>query len=537
MVAPLATRVNDSIVEARAGAGLKPVWDLAILYHANGYTERAELAYKWLLTQESDAKAKARLNYSLAAIQREHGNVESAREYLEESVSLYSQYSLSHFYLAETRYKMGDVQGAADSYEATLALDPEDAFAQLGLARIKLQQGEKEKAVSMLEALLEEDPDNFNGRSLLAQIFSRMGERERAAALRVGSTTAWEAPREDPWLEPVAAAVYDVQRLGFRFEDYKRVRDYKRAFEYLDRIESIAPQKADTYLLRGRLYSELGNLEEAGQSYRKGIESGGDLNVLYPLLVDTLLKRGREAEAEAIAREGVSKASDSPKVHSKLANICFDKGELEEARSLLDRSLALDPYDVEALLLDVRISFRSGTPEKAAASVELLQQLASSNVSVLVMLGLLHMEAGLFADALPILEAAFRVAPDNADVVELRADAHFQLGRLAAANGQLDESLSRFEKALAINPRNDEALLGQVQVFANLKRFGEAEIAARKLLKLKPADVGLLLSFGDLLFANGKREEARGAWERALGLSARDPQMAQAARLRLQRTQ
>lgn len=537
MVAPLRELLRDKIAAAKVQLNADSIRALASLYQANGYELRAEAAYYWLLEQDLDQSIKARVCYSLAAMMREKGNVERAREYLERSVAFFPDYALSHFYLAEVLFKTGDIDGAADSYEAALRLAPLDSAALLGLARVKLQKGELEESRSILESLLEDNPDNYNARSLLAQLLSRLGEREKASALRASYAKVWEAPREDAWLDPVVEAIYDPQRLSFRYEDYKRVGDYDRAFAYLDRMESIDPEKPDTSLLRALLYSELGRFGDAGRFYREAINRGGDFNVLYPMLVDSLLKQGRTAEAEAIAREGVTKAPDSAKTLTALAKIIFEKGRFGEARSLLKRSMNLDPYDTETLFLHVRLALQAGQQEEAKASIARLQQLAPRDVTVMVMLGLLHMEAGMFADALPVLEKTYEMYPENSDAVELLSDAHFELGRIDAAKGDLSAAMARFEKALSINPNNEAVLQGQVQIFAGQKRYDEAGKVVERLLRLNPGSAGLLLSYGDLLFESGKQSLARARWRQALEQGAGDPQIEQAARSRLQQTQ
>jgi cytochrome c-type biogenesis protein CcmH/NrfG len=60
----------------------------------------------------------------------------------------------------------------------------------------------------------------------------------------------------------------------------------------------MEPEDAGNYLQLGELYSEMGNQDEAADSYRKAIDLRGDYSELHLLLAGVYRKMGRLNDAE-----------------------------------------------------------------------------------------------------------------------------------------------------------------------------------------------------------------------------------------------
>ena len=511
---------------------------LAHLYHANGYEVRAKALYAWLVETSEGGEEAARLLYLLADASKEKGELEASLRHLEAAVALYGDYPSLHERLGEARFKSGDLEGAESSYRAALVLDARLAPAWLGLARVLAQKGDEDGAVATLDRLLEIDRDNYNGRALLARLRERRGEEEQARALRLGMTQSSAAPLFDAWLSPVLEAVYDPQKLDFLFLDFFLVGELERALPLLERLEEADPDNPRVYRYRGVYWQKMDKMEQAIASFRQGITLGGEADVFYPLLVQSLRQLDRLDEAESEARSGLAGTSGLPLLRRELAKLLFDRGRPDEALPLLEESLLANPYDVETLLLHARAALWSSDPARAESSFDLVYQYALGDAETLTRAALVRMESRQYEKALLFLDQALRLSPSHPEAIELLVDANVALGQQARRRGEREQAMGRFEQVLAINPMHRDALSGRAQLLLELRRYGEAEGDLRTLLGVVGDDPRLLTAYGDALFQNGKVAEGRGTWEKALRILPVDTSTAglrQALEQRLQR--
>ncbi len=490
--------------------------ELAYLFHANGYGDRARVLYDWALQDSEGARERGRLNYLAANAVKEKGDSDSATAYLEAAAREYRGYPLAFARLGEAKLKSGDLETAEAQFLAALSVDEKLSLARLGLARIFDGRGELEKGIRMLEKLLEYDPDNYNAQALLVRMLARFHNDKNAFALAQSFSISSSVPIDDPWLELVREYIFDPQRLDFLFLDYFRVRKYEEALRYLVKLERIDPGNARYCRYRGILMMKQERYREATESFRKGLALGGDEAATYPQLVLSLKGEGLMAEAEEEARRGLLSKDPDVDLYLELARLLLDRGASDEAFSVLGDALEMDPYELEAHLLRARLGFRLGSTKESKESLDMVQQLAPSDAEKLVRAALIYMEAGDFAAAIPFLERARSVNSGYSEAVELLADAHVQLAKAAHSRGDDLEALVQLDRSLEILPRSVEALTAKTQLLIGLKRFQEAEATMRNLVDGGVENPTILMIYGDLLYRNGRATEARSIWQRAL---------------------
>ncbi|MCE9590653.1 MAG: tetratricopeptide repeat protein [Planctomycetes bacterium] len=94
-------------------------------------------------------------------------------------------------------------------------------------------------------------------------------------------------------------------------------------------------------------------------------------------------------------------------------------------------------------------------------------------------LGLLMMQSGRDADAIPYFQTAVRLQPKM-------INAHRSLGVALMNIGRLGNAMAEFDCALELNPTHTEALNDKGTVLARLNRMSEAEVQFIKAVKTKP---------------------------------------------------
>lgn len=106
------------------------------------------------------------------------------------------------------------------------------------------------------------------------------------------------------------------------------------------------------------------------------------------------------------------------------------------------------------------------------------------------------------------------------EVTERNARAHIQLGAVALAEGEYEDSLGQYEAAIAIAPTSANALAGAGLSLHRLGRSAEAEASLRRAFEIDPSRAKVASGLSIVLRALGKSDEAITLMEGAL---SRDP--------------
>ncbi len=166
-------------------------------------------------------------------------------------------------------------------------------------------------------------------------------------------------------------------------------------------------------------YTDAGEWDEAEREYRETVRISPDHYRAYNNLGNIALGRGRFGEAESYYLEALRIEPRLPEVHTNLGNILLRRGELEKAIERYRRALDLRPDQVEAHNnLGLALS-RLGKLEEAVASYREALSYRPSNVPSLAGLAEILWLTGHFDEARRHLEAAARLAPDDAQVRQL----------------------------------------------------------------------------------------------------------------------
>jgi tetratricopeptide (TPR) repeat protein len=175
-------------------------------------------------------------------------------------------------------------------------------------------------------------------------------------------------------------------------------------------------------------------------------------------------------------REALAQHADEVQAHLSLAEALQEADRIREADEVLAAAAARFPDSVD-------VAFQQGA---------LLEQRRE------------------YADA----EAAFRrvLARDPGHAPTLN-----YLGYMLADRGErLDEAIALIERALALDPGNGAYLDSLGWAYYRQGRYRQAEPLLRRAAEQLPANSVVQEHFGDVLAALGRREEAIGAWKRAL---------------------
>jgi tetratricopeptide (TPR) repeat protein len=330
--------------------------------------------------------------------------------------------------------------------------------------RLLATSEQTDAAVATLDEFLAQEPHDQELQLLRAQL--HLDAQEYDAALALFDDILAHGPGQPDVLLTAAMVALEVDALD-------------KARDYLTALRATGARPGEAAFLLGQVEEKAGNLDEALEWYDK---------------VD--------GENETNAR-----------VQS--AGILAEQGEMGRAREILHQLRASFPSDSPALYLIEGELLREHAREQEAVDVY-TEALAEMPDNADLLYARAMVEVGM--DRVDLLERDLRrILVDDPDHV----DALNALGyTLADRTDRLAEAKSLIERAYQLRPEEPAILDSMGWV---LFRSGDAQSAEPYLRKALAAtfDPEIAAHLGEVLWALGRKAEARQVWDRAL---AEDPE-------------
>jgi predicted O-linked N-acetylglucosamine transferase (SPINDLY family) len=203
-----------------------------------------------------------------------------------------------------------------------------------------------------------------------------------------------------------------------------------------------------------------------------------------------LHRRGRTKEAESSYRKIISGNPRHARALSSLGVLLCESGRIDEARQYLERASAIEPQPRD--LTNLGVVYRlQGRLDLAAEAFGRVLEVAPDFPDAYLNLGVILLDVGVYAEALPLLEQASKLGPDSPRLRLALARALLKLLRPA-------QSLLHARRAVEMAP---SAALAHRQLADALDACGqktEAIASYRRAIELDPADYG---AHSDLIIA------------------------------------
>ena len=180
-------------------------------------------------------------------------------------------------------------------------------------------------------------------------------------------------------------------------------------------------------------------------------------------------------------------------------------------RSSAKRPTGVSKPDIQHIVGQALALLQEDRPKQALRCLTACPEAASGNAFASYLAGLINVNLGRDAAALPYYDRALALKPDYADAIEARA-------RLLQRAGRLDEAVAAYEALIPFNPA--AALSAKATILFDLHRAGEALEAYRALAHACPDDATAWYNCGAILAARGEHAAAYEYFGQAL---ERDP--------------
>jgi tetratricopeptide (TPR) repeat protein len=439
-------------------------WVLASYYLVNQRIPEAEQAYKaWAQLDWEKAEGKARLADFYATV----GRFDEAANIYQEIVKTAPDYTRGRYRLGEISLQRGDMQGASTQVDELLKRNQRDIDALFLRARLRNAAGRHKDAIADLKTVLDQEPRSRLGLYFMSEALYRDGQLEQARS------RAGELERHHPEFLP--AKLLQVQ-INFDSGDPETAR--RLADELLQRLAQTAPSgeqtpqfladvKVNALILRGKANLRLG---QAGAA---------------------------RADMEA-ARAA---APNSPLVYVNLADAAHADGRRDEAEQHLERALAIDRTNFQALTALLNLSAPAGRLGEVRARIEQLISEQPQSAALHFLRGQAYRTGAgdLQPDAARAEEAlrrAVELDPEYMPAYSALGEIYFALATRANAERRSDEAAQLTDRAIA---------------------------EYRKIAERRPDDFAALRSIGMIEAGRNNRDAAADYYRRVLSIRPDEP--------------
>ncbi|MBA4378934.1 MAG: hypothetical protein C0395_09840 [Gemmatimonas sp.] len=347
-----------------------------------------------------------------------------------------------------------------DQLEAAFALrNEQQADRLIRDARAALSDGRWEETIDLVETLQVLAPDHAEVAPLASAAWNGQGRaQERAGDL------------------PAAAVAY-ARALSANPQDAAAAADLERV-----RRESAALAERD---------------REARERFESGLDafSLGDLAAARATFTDLLALRPDDRDASVMLERTVDAIKRRAATQLDLTESMLAAGRCDDAATALAEALGLDPTAVSAASLAKRVercrsaaaaatqAARVATPTQAASpagtpAAPPLSKAGRRELADLYQRGVQALQDGRNTDAVHYWEMVWSTSADFEDVGDHLLREYLTLGMDKFANGQLEEALGYWERAVRVAP-NDQRALGYLERAQRQKQRMESINAGR----------------------------------------------------------
>ncbi|MFN4165190.1 MAG: tetratricopeptide repeat protein [Ferrovibrio sp.] len=201
-----------------------------------------------------------------------------------------------------------------------------------------------------------------------------------------------------------------------------------------------------------------------------------------------------------------------PGALQRLALIARQQGQADKAVQLLSDLISRHPKDVAAIRLLSAIWREAGQPERSEVLLDGVMPGLAEDATLLLEKAQCRIDRQDVGGAIPLLQRAVALAPEN-------PDAHTLLGIALRRNGDRAAALDAFSRAVALNPQDANALNGLGNDCLEKERFPEAVAYYRRAIAARPKFLKAHKNLAYTLNLDNDVDGARAAFVRLLELA------------------
>jgi tetratricopeptide (TPR) repeat protein len=415
------------------------------------------------------------LRLQLAGMLSEKKETRRAEEVLQEIISLQPgklthRLSLAAFY---AQHKLDDK--VEKVLRDAVQSDPEDPNRYFILADFLVKHAKADKAEEELRSAIKAHPKNYRIRLGLSRLYESMGETDKSV---------------QTYRETIDAAGVDPTGLTARNRLANLLAQQGKRGEAGTLIEEVLkenPGDNDALLTKGKLALINRDTQGAITAFQSVLKDQPSLVDAYVFLSEAHMLRNEQELAMQNLHTAIKQNPKSVAPHLALARIFAHKSDLGAVAQQIEQALEIAPNDLEVLQAKAEY-LRLKNDSKGLQVV--LEKIRNGNPDVALgyyQLGQLYLLQKKFDSAIHEFELAMERTQDISQPLSSIVSANLQQGKPEKAIARLNDLLKKAPNQLLTKAPNQSFtynLLGEV--YAHLKKYGEAEQSYRKAIESNP---------------------------------------------------
>lgn len=387
-------------------------------------------------------------------------------------------------YLSIARYfiKLEKVGEAEKAIQKAISVNKEIALGYLEYGRFLEYANRADEAEAQFKKVIEVEPKNIEAREAQAEFYLANKQFDKA---------------ESAYKELIQVEENSPESRVKLANFYAHVKREDSAVAVFNEIVAEFPEMARARYRLGEIYLERKENEKVNEQVAALLKLNDNDTEALMLRARVKLQENKADKAVKDLEEVLKKLPSQKNALFYMTQARLALGQVDQARAFIGDLEKYHPNFLKTNLLKIQTSFTVGESENALRGAnELLEAVKNSfpnaetdalsleelRVRALTARGLANLELGKLAEArIDLLEVA-RLSPNS-------SAAMVNLAKVAVAENNLAEAINLYEKALATDGKNFDALSGLVKVLTRQNHFDQAQAKIDGVMQAAQADV------------------------------------------------
>lgn len=469
--------------------------------------------------------------YQLIELDMSNGNLDRAESRLQAKLKEDPDAAGVHYYLARCRIKQGKLQEAEAILLDNISKRPEHMESYVLLSQIYNSQNRGDEAEKQLRQLQQKNPDHPGINFILAM--SLQNQRNYDQATAIYKEIIQKTPNFTPALNNLAYIQSEISNQPeAAYENAKKARElapedgyvadtlgwiltkqghYDEALPFLVEANRLLPQNAEIASHLAMLHYYQGEKTKADKMLRNLLDNAENLpdrdTLTRQLAILEINPEKIAIEEQEMLQAWIQENNEDPYALSLLARIHLQKGQIDQAETIIKNAFNQHPNHLPLLLAKTSILLSRGSVVEANELAEKAFKMNPMDPEVVKLGGITSLQVKNHSRAYDMLRQAAELRPEDPRVF-------YAIGEASYALGMTDVSLDSMRKVVDLNP--DEKLSNSAKwwiAFVNAAlsedRVERHKDNVNKVLSSKP-------EFAPARYLSGMIHESKGNYKAAL---------------------
>jgi tetratricopeptide (TPR) repeat protein len=433
--------------------------------------------------------------------------------------------------LAVLQFAKGDKATAEKTFKHIVDTEPKAMDARVALANFYWSTGRRDVAETVLREALAADPKSGIVNRALASLYlgsNRLAEAEKPLKLVADETNDpdslialsdyYRATRRNAdalgLLDKVAAdprafSVATARKGAILYAEGRKA----EAYAALDAVLQKEETQTTALVLKSQFLAQDGKIDEGLAAAQKAAAANPGAPSAQFAIARIQEVKGRNPEAIAAYNEVLKLVPGSVDSQLGLARLHLAAARPDDALHFAAQVLGVQPANEEALLLDARAQLVKRNVQGAEQPLKTLAAIDPGSAAVQVTLGAFYVLKSDNGKARAAYEKALAIDPVNTDALT-------GVTVLDVTENKPADAHRRLDAALAKQPDSMPLLLVASRTFFTMKDYARTENVLRHAVEIDPSNVMANAQLGQLYIAQNRIDEAIIKFE---DLAKRDP--------------